>query len=200
MAPRTRLRAPAPPDLDGAVLEPGTPEDLHPDELTDSLELRDADLTGTDLRGTRLVGCRLDRPRAPELRATDGAWREVELLGARVGALALDGASLNAVLVAGGKIDWLSLRGAELTDVVITDAVIGSLDLTEAQLTRVALRDCRIDELTLDRARCTDVDLREVRPGTVHGIDGLRGATVGPAQLVDLAPPLAAQRGSRVAD
>ena len=47
-------------------------------------------------------------------------------------------------------------------------------------------------------ARLTDVDLSGARLSTIVGIESLRGATISAAQMLDLAPLLAAHLGLRV--
>lgn len=130
------------------------------DLALDECELVELTAHETDLRGSRLSETRLLRPAASALRATDASWRQVELDGARIGALALDGARIGQLLIRGDKIDWLSLRGARLSS----------------------------------------VDLRGLRPVALHGIEGLRGATVDPVTLMDLTPALAEHLGIRVRD
>lgn len=212
--------APTVPALDLHDLEDGPAELLLGGRALEAVRIGPADVSGwnladlaldecelveltaheTDLRGSRLTETRLLRPAASALRATDSSWRQVELDGARIGALALDGAHIGQLLIRGGKIDWLSLRGAEVADLRLEDVTLGSLDLSEASATRVALPGSTVEELSLHRARLSSVDLRGLRPGALHGIEGLRGATVDPVTLMDLTPALAEHLGIRVRD
>ena len=76
---------------------------------------------------------------------------------------------------------------------------IGSLDVRGAELQSVAFEDCRVDELDVAGATLSKVDLSGARLRTLVGVESLRGAIISHEQLVDLAPLLAAQVGSRPA-
>lgn len=69
---------------------------------------------------------------------------------------------------------------AELRDVTFLDCDLSDAEFSNAQLTRVSFRRCRFDR--------------------IQGVGGLRGATVGPAELAELAGPLAAAAGIAVSE
>ncbi|CAM5229255.1 Pentapeptide repeat-containing protein OS=Streptomyces tendae OX=1932 GN=GUR47_26395 PE=4 SV=1 [Streptomyces tendae] len=59
--------------------------------------------------------------------------------------------------------------------------------------------DCALKQADLGAATLTDVDLRGAAPLELsRGVDRLSGAVISPAQLLDLAPVLAAELGLRV--
>ena len=59
--------------------------------------------------------------------------------------------------------------------------------------------DCALKEADLSAATLVDVDLRGAAPlELARGVDRLSGAVISPAQLLDLAPVLAAELGVRV--
>ena len=110
------------------------------------------------------------------------------------------GAQLTRVRISGGKLDYVNLRDGTLTDVVIEDCVIGELDLVGARLTRVVLAGCRVGRLDVTRATLDRVDLRGAELTALRGLASLRGATITPEQLTDLAPHFAEHLGLTVAD
>lgn len=81
---------------------------------------------------------------------------------------------------------------------MLEDCTIDELDLGDTELRSVRFEGCAIDDLSLEGSRLVDVDLTGVRLGVVRGIAGLRGGTIAPGQLLDLAPLLAAHLGIRV--
>ncbi|MGB7980716.1 MAG: hypothetical protein WCF36_07970 [Candidatus Nanopelagicales bacterium] len=148
---------------------------------------------------SRLLECRLLDLDVTVLRARDVQWRTVEIVGGRLPALDLAGATWDAVGVTGARLGYVNLRDATLTDVAFTDCRIETLDLGAATAVRVSLRDCTVDELIVTRATLRDVDLRAARIELVEGVAHLTGATVSADQLLELAPALAAALGIAVA-
>ncbi len=147
---------------------------------------------------SRLLECRLADLDVTAVRARDSLWRTVEIVGGRLPALDLAGATWDGVAVSGARLGYVNLRDAALTDVVFADCRIETLDLGAATAARVSLRDCVVDELVVTRATLRDVDLRGARVELVEGAEHLAGATISVDQLLDLAPALAAALGIAV--
>jgi uncharacterized protein YjbI with pentapeptide repeats len=175
-----------------------TDRDLGGIAITDCV-LRAPTLTGTILRRARIVGSRLSDGFATSLRGAQSLWRNVVLERMRIGSAELFDADLISVHIVGGKLDDLNGRASRWTDVLVEDCIITTLDLASARLERVAFRDCRIGTLDLSGATCTDVDVRSTTFGRIDGLDGLRGVTIDPGQLIELAPILARHVGLLVA-
>jgi uncharacterized protein YjbI with pentapeptide repeats len=152
----------------------------------------------TNLGGVRLIDCRWSGCNAPVLRAARGTWRGVEVLGSRLGSAELYDAQWNTVRVADCKLGYLNFRHSTLQDVLFASCQFEELDLSGATLTRVAFQECEIQTLTVTGARLKDVDLRGAELRAINGLPGLSGATIDQAQLLDLAPLLAAEAGLRV--
>lgn len=128
-------------------------------------------------------------------------FRDVEVVEARLGGAQLHGAVLERVVVRGGKSDYLNLRSAKLKDVVFEGCVLSEPDFGGAVLERVEFVDCVLTGVDFTGARLTDVDLRGVqRLEITRGVESLAGAVISAAQLLDLAPVLAARLGVRVED
>jgi uncharacterized protein YjbI with pentapeptide repeats len=193
---------------------------LEPDGDYDGLEFQDADFAGQDGGGARfmdcaLTGCALDETQLHHARVLDcvltgvrgvgtdlaeASLRDVELVDARLGGVQLHGAVLERVLVRGGKIDYPNLRKARLKDVVFEGCVLIEPDFAGARLERVEFVDCVLKGADLTAATLVDVDLRRAAELDINrGIDRLSGAVISHAQLLDLAPVLAAEMGVRVA-
>ncbi|MEU7058987.1 pentapeptide repeat-containing protein [Streptomyces sp. NPDC046197] len=193
--------------------------ELAPDGDYDGLEFRDADFAGHNGAGARfldcaLTGCALQETSLHHARLLDSVLtgirgvgtdlaestlRDVELVDARLGGVQLHGAVLERVWIRGGKIDCLNLRRARLRDVVFEGCVLVEPDFGGARLERVEFVDCALKAADFTAATFTDVDLRGAASLEIaRGVDRLAGAVISPAQLLDLAPVLAAGLGIRV--
>ncbi|WP_055490528.1 pentapeptide repeat-containing protein [Streptomyces sp. TP-A0356] len=221
MVRRTRVtKAARRPEVRLPELVAHTGGELVPDGDYDGLEFRDADLAGQDGGGARfmdcaLTGCALDETQLHHARVIDSVLtgirgvgtdlseatlRDVELVDARLGGAQLHGAVLERVLVRGGKIDYLNLRKAKLKDVVFEGCVLVEPDFGGARLERVEFVDCVLKGADLTAATLVDVDLRRAAEVDIaRGVGRLSGAVISHAQLLDLAPVLAAEMGVRVA-
>jgi uncharacterized protein YjbI with pentapeptide repeats len=207
------------PEVRLPALEPFVGGELEPDGDYDGVEFRELDLAEQDGGGARFMdcavtGCALDGARLRKARFLDcvlaalrgvgtdlaeATLRDVEVRDARLGGVQLYGAVLERVVVRGGKIDYLNLRQARLRDVVFEGCVLVEPDFGGARLERVEFVDCAVRSADFTAATLADVDLRgAVELGLAGGVGRLSGAVISAAQLLDLAPVLAAELGIRV--
>ncbi|WP_233202013.1 pentapeptide repeat-containing protein [Cryobacterium sp. Y11] len=195
---------------DGARLRPG---DIRDTERYTGANLDGRDLTGisfrecefvgvslheTKLRGASFSECLATDLHAPVFSAPRSNWRDVRIDHARLGSVEAYEAIMHSVHIDGSKLDFVNLRNATLTDVLLSNCIIDELDLGSATVQRLELPNCRITTLDVGGAKLKDVDLRGSDFSAIHGLDGLRGATIDDAQLSLLAPLLAAHLGLRV--
>lgn len=215
--PRGTRREP-PSSIDLPSLTAAGAADPRPGADYEAIEFADLDLGGRDATGgvflacrivrcdmdglvlarARLAECLVEDARGADVDLADGTWRDTILDGARIGAMRAAGATWDDVRVRASRANLLDLRGARLANVVLEDCVIDELDLGGVDARWLRLERCVVERLVVDGARLADVDLSGARLGTVQGIDGLRGATLDTAQLLALAPQLAAFLGIRV--
>jgi uncharacterized protein YjbI with pentapeptide repeats len=194
-------------DNDGALLRAGDSRDA---ERFIGAELGGLDLTGitfrecefsgvslneTKLRGATFSECIATDLHAPVFSAPRSMWRDVRIEHSRLGSVEVYEATMRSVQIDGSKLDFVNLRNATLTDVLLSNCIIDELDLSSASVQRLELSNCRIGTLEVGNARLKDVDLRSSDFSRVHGVEGLRGATIDDAQLSLLAPILAAHLG-----
>jgi uncharacterized protein YjbI with pentapeptide repeats len=211
---------PKPPQLNTLHLDDladGSPDELRPRTTLTGMSLAVESSSPADLTDARLDGVRFERLVVPELRmrgaglletafdavdspvldAAGTDWSDVSLSG-RVGALTAYDSSLRSVHFTGCRLGFVNLRGSELLDVEFTDCSIDELDLGDSRCRRVRFTDTRITSLEVPRATLMDVDLRGAALSSVSGVDHLSGATITPAQALQLAPLLAAHLGIRI--
>ena len=206
------------PSIDALRLDDLTDNDgtqLHSGDSQEAQRFSGCDLSGRDLTGasfteceftavtlneTRLRGvtfseCLTTDLHAPVFSAPRSTWRDVRVDHARLGSVEAYDAQLRSVHIDGSKLDFVNLRNATLTDVLISNCIIDELDLGGSTVQRLELQNCRIGTLDVTGAKLKDVDLRSSDFGAMHGLQGLRGATIDDAQLALLAPLLAAHLG-----
>ena len=155
-------------------------------------------LDGISLRRARILESMLADPHGASVDLADSTWRDSHVSGGRLGAVTLIGASWTGIRVRDCHLGFLNLAGAQLDDVVFERCEIGSLDARTATLDSVAFVDCGLDELNVSGATLIRADLSGARLRSLVGVESLNGAIVSRAQLVDLAPLLAAQLGLEV--
>lgn len=148
--------------------------------------IAEASVESLDLTGATMTDVEIVSLRATELLARDGRWRNVAVVGVRVGTLDLTGAELDSVELRGARVDYLSLRGARVRDVLIADGEIGTLDLPLATLSRVRFENSRADEVDSDGLRADNADFRGLEAVSFGRPDSLRGVTL-TARQVELA-------------
>ncbi len=205
-----RITLPELQNNDGALLASGQSVDA---ERFANVNLDGRDLTGisfgecefltvslheTRLRGASFSECLASDLHAPVFSAPRSSWRDVRIDRARLGSVEAYEATLRSVHIDGSKLDFVNLRNANLTDVRFSNCVIDELDLGSATVQRFELQNCRITTLEIGGAKLKDVDLRGGDFSAIHGLEGLRGATIDEAQLSQLAPLLAAHLGIHV--
>lgn len=197
-------------DVDGGILRAGecreaeryVGSDLGGYDLTGvsfrQCEFKAVSFNETKLRGVTLSECLASDLRASIFSAPFSTWRDVRIENSRLGSVEIYESSMRSVQFDGSKLDFVNLRNAVLTDVLFSNCIIEELDFGSATIQRLELQNCRIGTLDVTNARFKDVDLRSSDFGAIHGIDGLRGATIDDSQLSLLAPVLAAHLGIRV--
>ncbi|WP_062981980.1 pentapeptide repeat-containing protein [Nocardia anaemiae] len=132
---------------------------------------------------------------------SDTSWQDVELIaGARSGVDA-GGANLRRVRFEGCKFDSVNFRKSKLREVQFVDCVLRHADFGDAELTKLTFPGTTVEGLLLNRARLKQVDLRgAAHLNVAEGLEALRGATITPLQLLDLAPEFAKAIGITVRD
>jgi uncharacterized protein YjbI with pentapeptide repeats len=153
-------------------------------------QLRRARFTDVWLRDVRLISTTL----------AESSWAGAQITGSVAAGVEAFAARLRGVSLRGCKLDSVNFRDAVLADVTFDDCVLSDVDFSGAALTRTVFRDSRLTRTNLARVTMDEVDLRGAELGITVDPTCLRGAIVTTAQLMDLAPLLAASMGLTVAD
>ncbi|WP_431951883.1 pentapeptide repeat-containing protein [Nocardia lijiangensis] len=132
---------------------------------------------------------------------SDTTWQDTEFVEGALSGVDAGGAVLRRVRFEGCKFDSVNFRRAKLREVTFADCVLRHTDFSDADLTTVSFPGSTLTDLSLNKTRMRRVDLRgATRIGIADGLDGLRGASITPLQLMDLAPSFASALGITVAD
>jgi uncharacterized protein YjbI with pentapeptide repeats len=99
------------------------------------------------------------------------------------------------VVFTGCRLDLANFRHAKLRNVVFEDCVLDEADFGGAEISLSRFTGCSLIGTHLEGARLTKVDLRGCKLAPAGDLHVLRGATIDPVQLVDLAPALARDLG-----
>ncbi|MGN8551774.1 UNVERIFIED_CONTAM: pentapeptide repeat-containing protein [Microbacterium sp. SLM126] len=148
-----------------------------------------------DLLGATLVDVEIDALKATSISAREARLRRVRFTGGRIGTLDLAGAGIDEVELRGIRIDYLSLAAAKVEDLLIADCTIVTLDLPQATLSRVRFESTRADEVDTRGMRADSLDLRGLEAASYLDVSSLRGATLTPWQVEQLAPTFASSLG-----
>ncbi|GAA2431433.1 pentapeptide repeat-containing protein [Streptomyces macrosporus] len=191
-------------------------ERLHDTVHVEGVEFEDADaglarFTECAFSSVGFVGGRYRRARfndvwlhtvrwvGADLAETD--WLDAEIVSGAFAGVEAFGARMRRVTFFNCKFDSVNVRAAALRDVSFVDCLLRDVDLGGATLTNVAFPGSTLDGVRLEKARMEKVDLRDVAGLRITaGHDALRGAVIGSAQLLDLAPALAHVLGIEVRD
>lgn len=180
MAAPARPATPVPPEEDSPVVTDRFAGQVHLGESVVDLTLRDCDLANLDARRSSAT-----RVLAHRCRAT--------------GALLMS-SRLRDVVVRDCRVDLATFAQATLERVVFEDCVLRDASFAGARLHSVSFVDCDLHGADFEGARCSRVELRGCRLEGLHGLEGLRGAKLGWADLLDNAAVLAAALGLGVID
>jgi uncharacterized protein YjbI with pentapeptide repeats len=162
-------------------------------------------VTGVTFQGGRLTKARFRDVWLRDVRLVatglgETEWADVTMTESVAAGAELFGAQLRRVTLRGCKLDSVNFRGAELTEVIFDGCELLDVDFKDATLTRTAFPGSRLARTDLTGVRMDATDLRDAELGIIIGPDSLRGATIGVAQLVHLAPVLAQTMGLTVSD
>jgi uncharacterized protein YjbI with pentapeptide repeats len=153
-----------------------------------------------DLKESAFVQCAFSRLTASTFSVPVGRMRSVRFSDSRIGALVSYEAGWQSVHFVGVKIGFLSLRRAKVQDLLFTNCEIEEIDFSNARVSRVGFADTQVNGLTLTGSKLQHVDLRSLELKQITGLESIRGATLTPEQVLELAPVFARMYGILIVD
>ena len=151
-------------------------------------------------RLARLNDVWLSETRLTATELTETAWTDAILAGCVAAGVTADAAQLRRVTFRNCKLDGVNLRGATLIEVSFVDCLLRDVDFGAATLRRCTFPGTQLRTTDFSHVTLEQVDLRGAELGLIITPGALRGATISPGQLAELAPLLAEQAGLVVAD
>ena len=150
--------------------------------------LRRARFSDVWLRGVRLTATEL----------TDSNWIDATIIGSMAAGVTAHGSRLRRVTFRGCKLHGVNFRASTLTEVKFEDCMLREVDFGGATLRRCQFPGSQLRETDFSQVTLDKVDLRGAELGIIMTPGALRGATITPAQLLELAPLLAEHAGITV--
>ncbi len=156
-------------ELEQVREEDSTVKPVWVSDLTNGINLEEADLQGTDLGGANLQGADLWRAdlqganlRVAKLQKADmgeATLRRVDLMGANLQEADLGGADLQGAEMWGADLQRANLVGADLQRANLRGANLQGSDLSVAKLQEASLRGARLQEVDVGEANLQKADL-----------------------------------------
>ena len=198
-----------PPELDPAParLEPRARwECVHAGASTEvggrlaDITLRETVWSNVDLAGCHLTGfeCRDSRFERCDLAGAvlDGAaLTRVTFTQCRMTGVVLSGTTLQDVWLHECRADMANLRMAHADFLLAQHSTLREAEFYQAALARSALVGCDLSGANFEGCEMRDVDLHDSTLDDIRGASGLKGASIGPDQVLGLASALVAAAG-----
>lgn len=146
-------------------------------------------------RGARVVETAIIKADIPVVSAACTDVRDVVISDSRLGSVEAFDASWRSIRFVRCRLGFLNLRGSTVLDLAFEDCTIDEVDLLDAKAQRVAFVSSFVRTLNVTGATLSDVDLRGAQLQEIIGLPGLRGATIAPDQLQQMAAAFAALAG-----
>lgn len=132
--------------------------------------------------------------------ASSGGWLRVQSRHVRMAGIDLSEAEIKNVHFVGCKLDLANFRFAKLTRVVFEDCSLTETDFQGGVLNNVRFENSVLDKVEFAQVKSVQVDFRTSRLLEVRGWQFLNGALLDSAQLISVAPQLAAALGVKIED
>jgi uncharacterized protein YjbI with pentapeptide repeats len=187
--------------LDGVAVGPGIAVPEHVPDLRchetrwTGVDLSGRRFTGLHVRDTEFVQCDLSGATLDDAVLTRVTFTDCRLTG-----IGLAGAELADVVISAGHADLAGLRMARARYLLVEDTSCRGADLYRFTGADCAFLRCDLAEAAFDEARLERVRMHGSRLDDVRGALSLRGAQIGPDQVVTLGAALLGAVGIAVTD
>jgi uncharacterized protein YjbI with pentapeptide repeats len=151
--------------------------------------------TGLECRDVEFVHCDLSGARLEE-----AVLRRVVFTDCRLTGTAFDGAQLTDVRVTDSTADLAGFRMAKARFLLVENTSLHGADFYELDAEHCALLGCDLAEANVDAARLRETDLHGSTVDDIRGVLSLRGARIGPDQIIPLATSLLDALGIQVTE
>ncbi len=144
------------------------------------------------LEKMRLLDCVLSRCDFTAAQLPEASWQRATVLDSRATGLQLQQSSLQDCSFQNSKLDLANFRFAKLKNVAFADCDLSEADFYQATLANVTFKNCVLAKTQFSGAKLVHADFRQSDIGAILGIESFGGAIIDTAQLMHIAPLLAA--------
>ncbi|MGW5877390.1 pentapeptide repeat-containing protein [Nocardiopsis terrae] len=156
---------------------------------------------GGVLRRCRFTEVWMHKVRMAGTDTAECTWLDSHIVASMFAGTASFNSEVQRVVFSSCKLSGVNFRATRMVDVVFQDCVLTDVDFGQASLTRVTFPGSSLRGLHLAKAALHEVDLRGATElDLASGFESLSGAVIGQAQLLAIAPALAANTGITVRD
>jgi uncharacterized protein YjbI with pentapeptide repeats len=156
-------------------------------------------ITGVNLDKCDCTDVEFGRLEAAGLRTYKARFQRVTFTDCRLTGADFAEAIFEDCVFKNVKLDEAGFRFAKFTRVRFEDCMLSATDFSSARFAQVMFTSCNLEGTNFDAAQCANTDISSEDITNVRGILGLKGATISPEQLVQIAPLLAAELGFQIA-
>lgn len=201
-----------------AHLAAGDASSFVPEATLEKVQVTEADIIGLQAKGLILDEVKLEKVSAlqahlEKIQLSDGAIKGCDWSGAicadasfirvacsqcRMGGWDVSKGFFKDTTFKNCKLDMANFRFAKLKKVQFIECTFVEADFQGAVLEDVAFEQCVFDRTEFANAKVKNVDLRSSDLLEIRGWQSLKGAMIDGAQLVTIAPQLAATLGLTV--
>jgi uncharacterized protein YjbI with pentapeptide repeats len=172
--------------------------------------LNDATLERLSIARSRLTACQIT---GATLKGAD--LSDTEILKCQIFGSNFDSSHLLRLHFEGGNASGVVLSATSIKDVTFKNMKLSLANFSRAKLSRVAFQSCELSEVSFQSATLSEVSFSDcILAGAsfdashlykttfgnadlshLRGLSGLRGVSLSPSQIIQLAPLLAAEAG-----
>ena len=156
------------------------------------------ELSSSHLKKSQLTDCRFDHSLLIGSNFDGSGWRRVEIADSNGSGLVVSDCSLQDIVFIRCKLTLANFRVSKFTRVIFRDCDLSEADFQGADFVDVRLDGCKLDGADFSHAKLKNVDLRGSELANIHGIAGLKGATIDSGQLMTISAQLAYELGINV--
>jgi len=145
-----------------------------------------ADLASAHFANAVFEDCEMSAMLTPKASVQRTEFKSCRLMGWQVGE-----AFIEDVLFEDCKLDLANFRFCTFKDVVFKNCMLKGADFQGASFTKATMQGCDLAGAEFRQCSVKILDLRTSSIADIRYVEGLKGATIDPTQLMDIAPQLA---------
>lgn len=174
----------------------------------DSLEARAFTINESKIAHTQINSCKFYNTHITDvivekcdltgMQFTGLSARRLKFEACRLSVVEMHESSFKDVTFKDCKFDLVNFRFGTFNSVAFVDCVLGEVDFSNSQIENLVFTRCELNNVDFTALKAKHLDLRSSTLNQINGLQSLKGAIISHAQLISLAPGLAASIGLQV--